>query len=335
MKLHCISDLEYNQLVFKLVFQNRGFDPTLRLSLYGVPSIGYGFDLRNEDVFSAVLESLGFDTRGQHLKDQALEAERYYISRLRYVFSNAVRMDTTSLNNTVQSILAARLTDKRYPRCHHYKRIAQFAFHEKAAVKHCVKALTRNFEKIVDRWLMAFDLEIVHRNPQLFARKSQERLVLLSLAYQGIIGFRPNKSPLFPALGNAFLMDNRALAWYYLRYYSGAEESQAVMQRYYESELFSLYDAGVNEITITKAQAKEVYAMYLDYKQHIIDYEKRYSARIDEANRYFGLAGSKTIKNFQQNFSLAYNRLKHGKKTSTQPQSKQHNVHYLPAAIAR
>jgi len=317
MKLHCISDIEYNELVFKLVFQNSAFHSSLAISAEGLPTIGYGFNLQDDRALIPVLESLGFDVHSRHLKDDALEAENYYIDLIRSAFKIINSKGTESLNNVIQSILAARLTDKRYPRCHHYKRIARFVYEDKAAVKQCVKAIVKNYEKTVDRWLMAFDLELVNQNPQLFARKSNERVVLFSLAYQGIIGLKPNKTPMFPALGNAFLLDSRPLIWYYIRYNAFPNDKKTlemVMQRYYESELFGLYDDGVNTSNITTRQCKDIYSMYHEYKEHIIEHERHYSTKILEANEVFRLTGNKAIKTLEKNFGIAYNHIRNTKK---------------------
>ena len=333
MKLHCISDLQYNELVFKLLFQNKQFNSSLSISPAGLPIIGYGFNLQDDRALIPVLDSLGFDVHGQRLKDDALAAEQYYIDLIRSAFKIINSKDSESLNNVVQSILAARLTDKRYPRCHHYKRIARFVYEDKETVKQCLKAITKNYEKTVDRWLMAFDLELVNQNPQLFARKSQERLVLFSLAYQGVIGLKPNKAPLFPALGNAFLLDSRPLAWYYIRYNAFPNDqktNELVMQRYYESELFGLYDEGVAGDNITTAQCKEIYTVYHEYKEPIIDHERHYSALILQANEKFGLTGVNAIKTLEQHFSIAYNHIRNSK--IVQPLHKQKAP---PTAYAR
>ena len=339
MKLHCISDHEYNELVFKLVFQSSKFHSALSISPAGFPTIGYGFNLQDDRALMPVLESLGFDVRAQRLKDDALEAEQYYIDLIRGAFKIINSNDAESLNNVIQSILGARLTDKRYPRCHHYKRIARFVYADKEAVKHCVKAINKNYEQTVDRWLMAFDLTLVDQNPQLFARKSKERLVLLSLAFQEIIGLKPNKAPLFPALGNAFLLDNRALAWYYIRYNSFPKDEktlQTVMRRFYESDLFGLYDEDITAENITTAQCKEIYQVYHEYKEHIIDHERRFSASIAEANAHFELPGDKVIKTLEQNFAIAYNHIRSTQKVRPLINSKSKPpVTAVPVAVSQ
>jgi len=350
MKLHCITDHEYNELIYNLVFRNYKFHPSLSLSSKRFPVIGYEFNLQDDKMLHPVLESLGFDVNAKQLKGPALEAEQYYINSVRAAFK-LFSNDTESLNNLVQSILATRLTDKRYLRCHHYKRIARFVFQDKEAVKNCVKAIIKSYEKIVDRWLLAFDLEIVNRNPQLFARKSRERIVLFSLAYQGVIGIKPNKTPLFPALGNAFLLDNRALAWYYIRYNAlknTIDHREEVKQRYYESELFGLYDEGVSGESITPQQYKQICGMYREYKEHIVEHENDYSELIAAANQQFDLSGDQSIKSIGQSLALAdkhttpaktvhplpISKNSSVKKPSSRDDASGKNVVYLDTAIA-
>ena len=323
MKLHCISEHEYNELIFSLVFRNNQLNCTLSVSPLGRPTIGYGFNLQDDRTLLPVLQSLEFDVYSQELQSDASQAELYYIDLIRGVFHDAnSSRDAEALNNAVQSILAARLTDKRYPNWHHHKHHSQLQFDDMKAVRRCVKTVARNYEKTVDRWLMAFDMDIAKQNPQLFARKSRERAVLFSLAYQGVIGLKPNKTPLFPALGNAFLLDNRALVWYYIRYCAFLQDDkplETVMQRYYESELFGLYDADVCGGEIATAHCREVFSMYYEYKQHILDHERRYGAMIDEANALFALAGNNAIQTLEQSFSIAHNHMNNTRTVRPQP----------------
>jgi hypothetical protein len=335
MKLHCISELDYKELAFKLSFQNTEFNSSLSLSSTGLPTIGYGFNLQDDRVLTPVLDSLGFDVHGRRLKDDALEAEQYYIGLIRGAFKIVASEEIESLNNVVQSILVARLADKRYLEYHQYKRIARFVYEDKEAVKQCVKEILKNYEKTVDRWLMAFDLRLVNQNPQLFARKSYERLVLLSLAYQGIIGLKPNKAPMFPALGNAFLLDNRPLIWYYIRYYAFSDQEkipETVMQRYYEGELFGLYDEGVNATNITTAQCKKIYSMYHEYKEYMLDHERQFGESILKANEKFGLTGNKAIKTLEQNFAIAFDHITNTKNVQTLSKQKSSPFSYTASS---
>lgn len=316
MKLHCISEHDYNKLAFKLIFSNCGFSSSLSISASGYPSIGYNFNLQDDRILMPVLVSLGFDVYGKTLEGEALEAEHYYVELLRSAFKIVNSQDTESLNNVVQSILAARLTDNRYSQCGKYKRIARFAYEGEVSFVACLSYVLKNYEKTVDQWLMSFDMEIVTQNPKLLARKSRERAVLLSLAYQGIIGFYSNRKPKFPALGNALIMNDRPLVWYYIRYnaFGGDEENtELVKKRYFESELFGLYDQGVNSENITSEQCKDIYNTYHEYKEHIIEHERRYSAKILEANQQFDLYPEGAIKTLEQNFAIAYNHIRNTK----------------------
>ena len=104
--------------------------------------------------------------------------------------------------------------------------------------------------------------------------ESRERAALASLAYN-------NASALLgPKLITAIQTDDRAEAWYQIRYASngGASQSPGIANRRIdESNLFSLYDnpgQGVGE-----AEAKEVLRMYTTHRPEIQAYESRFSTQ--------------------------------------------------------
>ena len=132
------------------------------------------------------------------------------------------------------------------------------------------------------------------RETQLNARlgfvmpESNERAALMSMFYNGgpgIIG---------PRLLNALQNDNRAEAWYEIRYGSNANGVHAP-RRIDESNLFSLYDnpgQGVSE-----AEAKEVLRMYTIHQPEIQEYESRFSTLFPTGGTdtvVFQIIGAKT-----------------------------------------
>ena len=118
--------------------------------------------------------------------------------------------------------------------------------------------------------------------------ESKERAALVSLVYNGgpgIIG---------PKLLNALQSDNRAEAWYEIRYNSNAD-GQHTERRINESKLFSLYDnpgQGASE-----AEAKEVLRMYTIHQPEIQEYESRFAAQFPTGGTdtvVFQVIGAKT-----------------------------------------
>lgn len=109
--------------------------------------------------------------------------------------------------------------------------------------------------------------------------ESYERIALLSIAYT-------NANIIGPKLISAINNDNRAEAWYEIRYQSNdPEQSQAILEgiakrRYYESEMFGLYKDLSN---VTDNEAKNVIKMSLRHEEKISEYDNNYAHKIDTA----------------------------------------------------
>jgi hypothetical protein len=86
-----------------------------------------------------------------------------------------------------------------------------------------------------------------------------------------------------------------------------------VKRRYYESQLFGLYDHGTTSDSIDSAICKEAYGMYHEFKDQIINHEKQFSVKILEANAQYGLSGDNAIQTLEQSFQLAYNHIRNSK----------------------
>ncbi|MDH4187910.1 MAG: hypothetical protein OEV08_13030 [Nitrospira sp.] len=158
------------------------------------------------------------------------------------------------------------------------------------------QALLNSFTHLPDEQAAArlLTAAVDARETQLNARlgfvmpESNERAALMSMFYNGgpgIIGSR---------LLNALQNDNRAEAWYEIRYGSNANGIYAP-RRIAESNLFSLYDnpgQGVSE-----AEAKEVLRMYTIHQPEIQDYESHFGSLFPTGGTntvVFQIIGAKT-----------------------------------------
>ena len=84
-----------------------------------------------------------------------------------------------------------------------------------------------------------------------------------------------------PKLREAILNDNRTEAWYEIRYITNFGKSAGAgiaKRRFYESELFGLYDDGVDDLSISEQEAMQVYRMYTEHRGDILNYELKYGA---------------------------------------------------------
>lgn len=100
---------------------------------------------------------------------------------------------------------------------------------------------------------------------------SKERAALVSLLYTGGTGI------IGPKLLAAIASDNRAEAWYEVRYQSNGDGIHAT-RRYAESDKFGLYDGlDQNNPAPTQAEALEVMRMYTKHHEEIRSYEATFS----------------------------------------------------------
>ncbi|MDD2722411.1 MAG: hypothetical protein PHH59_00110 [Methylovulum sp.] len=162
-----------------------------------------------------------------------------------------------------------------------------FNFANETQVKNVFDDLVEiTYEKRVDNWAAAYGLGIIP--------ESKERLVFLSLSYNGVLGGN---------IALALAADNRAEAWYQIRYESNGNDLAGLAKRhYFESEVFSLYN---NPNSVTEAEAKQVLQMYTRHHDNITAYEAKYGVGldgrvegnnvIDDANSDYHLSGADQV----------------------------------------
>lgn len=307
MKLHFVN--RYDALVKSLLFGDGEFEPNLYFSASGNISIGYNYDLQNDHTVDRVLETINFDPKGKLLNGEAFEAERYYIGLIKSAFYHSKSADLESLYTVVEHILAARCEDSRYVQYPRFTRVKHFRLIDKSKAQALCFTLTKHYEKLVDDWITGFGFDILKHNSHLLSRNSQERAVLVSLAAQGILGFDELGSPKCIPLANTLIDDNRPEAWYQIRYglsLTSKPDAASIKRQYFHSEIFGLYDEGVNDKNIDREQCKHIYRMYNLYKEQILFFERTYNHLIAEANEQYKLT-SQQIKTLEQSFSIAYN----------------------------
>ena len=154
---------------------------------------------------------------------------------------------------------------------------------------------------------------ILKANSHLLSRNTRERAVLLSLAAQHVIGANNDGTPLALPLAHALMDNDRPEIWYQIRYGLQDHDTPArhvTKRRYFESELFGIYDEGISADSINREYCKKMYAMYNTHKDIILQFEKRFNHLIAETNAELGLVGKHAIKTIEQSFNLAYNHVR-------------------------
>ncbi|MDH5325705.1 MAG: hypothetical protein OEZ68_18975 [Gammaproteobacteria bacterium] len=306
MKLQYLSNDKYNQLVFKSIVGDTGYSTELFISDHGFPSIGYNFNLKDPVVLRQVLFAMGFDISGAVLSGEAAVAEKYYIELIFSAFQIVSCKDAASLKRITNNILMTRAQDERYDP--DFVRLQHFVAEKPKGMITSLASIISYYEEQLDRWLESFE----NMSPQL-SLKSAERSVLFSLAYQGLIGMEQDgKTPKFSALGQALLQQNRAECWYLIRYTAFIGDqigNRIIKKRYFESELFSLYEEGETAISLAPSRCKAIYKMFLDNKQKILNHETMYAAQIRAASKHYDSLGVK-IRTLEQSFDLVYTHIR-------------------------
>jgi len=122
-----------------------------------------------------------------------------------------------------------------------------------------------------------YETEVSNRVPGV-PPNTRERLALFSLAYNNAAALLPIGSKLSQAIASG----NRGEAWYEIRYSSNknalsatppADADGIAKRRYYESQVFGLYD---NPTNVTLAEAEQSYRMLTKHRTDILKYEKLY-----------------------------------------------------------
>lgn len=112
---------------------------------------------------------------------------------------------------------------------------------------------------------------------------SSERVALVSLGYNGIsliektIEVEGKKTKTETNIKKAINSGNRAEAWYEIRYQSngGQDKNGIAKRRFYEAELFGLYNSTLNE-----EEAKQIATIYTKHRNIIQSYETTYKTQL-------------------------------------------------------
>lgn len=265
IQYQAISEEEYKSLRYQILLNvEEGGDVALTpyRDSKGNVTIGIGFNLRDTGVRLAVLDFFGIaEGSASYLTIEAI------LSRV----WEPEQMDD------VRAALDAAIAQSGQR--------TQFAFTDEAEVKTFFGTFIADYETYVNNNLPAV--------PQF----SRERAVLLSLHYNEVDDPEEKKNLLGPALRAAIDVGDRASAWYEIRYRSNLRDEKGVAKRrYYEAEVFGLYDAD-SPTTVSLDEALRVYAMYTAHRHAILNEELLFGPgsqddQIADANTDYATAGT-------------------------------------------
>ncbi len=245
----------------------------------GNPTIGIGMNLRDDAVRKFFVKWIldGFDAATDtniRLVDIAISAAVASNSS----FNTAAKLQT-ELNKIIKDI-----TGNPSATC---------SFLSDQEVENAFVGLAQDiYEKRVDSKATKYGLTI---------NFSYERLALLSLSYNGGLGDK---------LMEAIRDNNRPEAWFEIRYRTNKNQLPGLAKRrYYESQIFSLYNDRSANGVVTNAEVRAIEKMHKDHSTKISEYDAQFESNVANANRDYGstaLSGGK-VQNFRESLARSRN----------------------------
>ena len=249
------SEEDYNILRYTFIKQVETVGGVVNLDPYadslGIATIGVGFNLQSNAVRLAVLEEL--------LGTSSVPSD--INSGIQSVVSNSYTglLASSDLQNDLDAELVSLSGS-------HPGIPTTFTFSSETNIENIFNNLAPSYESNVE-----FSLGLSTMT------ESREGVALLSLSWN-------NPALLGANLISAIVNEDRAEAWYQIRYQSngGASASSGIAKRrFYESEMFGLYkDQG----HVTNKEALDVYATTERHSTAIGTYEGTYSGQVSHAN---------------------------------------------------
>lgn len=261
LTFHTLSPEAYADQRYDLIYNLEGAESEIYADSVGIATIGIGFNLAVEDILREVLGVIAPSI----LADETLVQELLAVTQVNYGSGNdgAAR---AAINGKMAEFHAVNPD---------IPPTLQFdtGTAGKAQMKDAFLLAVPSYEDRVDSWYGSI------------VPDSAERIVLLSLAYGGLL----TKSP---SLRAAIQNGDRAEAWYEIAYNSNGGDSRSpgiANRRYAEAETFGLYN---DEGNISLEEATQVLQMYTKYKAKILSEEKSFPPPADgEHNTVTGLEG--------------------------------------------
>lgn len=251
----------------------------------GIPTIGIGFNLRSGNVLNAVLKKFGFN-----INSAKGSPEYQYIDQIKSIL-NSGYASAADLNTALNAVMNTHYNDANILAANRTR--SSFQFLNDGEIRGVFDGLIGGYEGKVDAWLSGIPIT------------AQERVALVSLAWNNAGKLLGN------GLKTALQSGNRAEAWYEIRYGSNGDKLGGIAKRrYYESELFGLYNDQDSISTAEKDQeAKGIYKMYGAHRAAIEKYEAAYGHMIAQANTAYVLSGTHTVGTLAETLKPAYDYL--------------------------
>jgi Ca2+-binding RTX toxin-like protein len=263
---HTLDETSYGNALYPFILNVETVARTVNLTPYddgsGNLTIGVGFNLLDTNVRNAVLDEILYPDGMPDSTVQAADAT--YRSQLVSAIGEG---DIDELN----SIMLARSGDGAID---YIPKYTSFAFASAGQAEVVFDNIQSIYDGVLNSWTSSIP-------------ESSERIALFSLAYN-----QRSASPLLGTLlHNALINDNRAEAWYEIRYGSNGNDLDGVAKRrYYESQEFGLYNPGSLDLT----EARQIFQMVTHHASNISSYDATYGSQVALANSDYAVTSVQT-----------------------------------------
>ena len=271
----------------------------------GIATIGIGFNMNLNDAphQTKVLQLFGFDLDRNLRAQGAIQAdaaEQEYIARIRAALNKVyAKNDTAALQSSLRQIMTERFENQIYPPDFSRRREFKFIGSQPDGADEAKSIFDQlmagypgftGYEPILDNWLNLQRpygssgelVSIAQRQPALLNKDSRERLALISMAWQGFINARRGRPVGQTNLARALVNDDRAEAWYEIRYtkFITVEQNGVKVKVYearnlLEADTFGLYEPGYG-LTMRDVDAKGALRTYTRHQKEIDAREQEY-----------------------------------------------------------
>lgn len=269
----------YNDLAHALLVVTEGFLPEPYVDTAGIPTIGIGFNLRVLNVRNEVLTQMGLDS-GQTNDEEFIQRIITIVEDQRW---GTTGWDTAELQRQLNEVMhdaGAVPTVGGVPIEGAIPAANRQIFEINAVEsRSAFNLLAPTYEGFVNDWIRTND-------PTGDVPFSRERAVFLSLAWNGFLNGGENS----PSLRAAIRNDDRAEAWYEIRYNTTQnpftveplDGGNGFSKRHYtESHIFGLYDdIGPQPGDIDEQDALNVFRMFNKHENMIRAYDARWGHMI-------------------------------------------------------
>ena len=262
------TNLQYLGLIEHTMIDAEGVRTGLYDDGVGNPTIGVGYNLKkNSPVLDAVVASLGVNPAQLTIQAEKTELARYISQMATNIDAYPTTVKSISaLNGFLNNLLKDIKTDTAFPLNFRTAVRSTFTFTSATAAEDLFPTVYQylNLEPTLTKLLGSDNVDDL-----------LERVALLSLVYNGLT-IRGSR------MLSDILNDNRAEAWYEIRYGSNALNNSmakhpnkklakgVAIRRDYESDLFGLYNgnpfAAQKPSPVTNDEAIQIFAMVLAHE---------------------------------------------------------------------